>query len=95
MSAYWCARVHVTNPEMYEKYAALAGPAIKKHGGVVLARGGRQIIFEGAAFERSIVVRFPSLEAAAICYNSSEYSEARKFAVGAAERNMVAVEGLD
>ena len=41
MSAYWCARVHVTDAETYAKYAALAGPAIEKHGGVFLARGGK------------------------------------------------------
>jgi uncharacterized protein (DUF1330 family) len=95
MSAYWVARVHVTDPETYSKYAALAGPAIEKHGGVILARGGKQVIFEGGAFERSVVARFPSLEAAVRCYNSPEYTEARKYAIGTAERHMVAVEGVD
>lgn len=94
MSAYWCARVHVTNKEQYEKYIALAGPAIEKHGGVILARGGRQVILEGGDYERSIVVRFPSVERAVECYHSPEYSEARKYAVGAAERHMVVVEGV-
>ena len=47
MSAYWCSRVHVTDAETYAKYAALAGPAIEKYGGVFLARGGKQIILEG------------------------------------------------
>jgi uncharacterized protein (DUF1330 family) len=95
MSAYWCARVHVTDPETYAKYAELAGPAIIKYGGTILARGGKQVIFEGGAFERSIVARFPSIADAERCYHSPEYSEARKYAVGAAERHMVAVEGVD
>jgi uncharacterized protein (DUF1330 family) len=95
MSAYWIARVHVTDPESYSKYATLAGPAIEKHGGVFLARGGKQTIFEGGAFERTIVARFPSLSAAERCYHSPEYAEARKYAAGAAERHMVAVEGVD
>lgn len=95
MSAYWVSRVHVTDPEQYDKYAKLAGPAIEKHGGVFLARGGKQVILEGGAFERSVVARFPSLEAAEGCYNSPEYSEARQFTIGASERHMVAVEGLD
>jgi uncharacterized protein (DUF1330 family) len=95
MSAYWCARVHVTNKQQYDKYVALAGPVIQKHGGVILARGGRQVILEGGNFERSIVVRFPSVEQGVACYNSPEYSEARKFAAGAAERHMVVVEGVD
>lgn len=95
MSAYWCARVHVTNPEQYARYAKLAGPAIEKHGGVFLARGGKQVILEGGEFERSVVVRFPSLEQAVACYNSPEYSQARSFADGAADRHMVVVEGVD
>jgi uncharacterized protein (DUF1330 family) len=95
MAAYWCARVHVTDPERYAKYIALAGPAIEKHGGSILARGGRQVILEGGNFERSIVVRFPSVEQGVACYNSPEYAEALKFARGAAERHMVVVEGVD
>lgn len=95
MSAYWCARVRVTNPERYAKYVELAGPAIEKHGGVFLARGGRQVILEGGEYERSIVARFPSVEQAVACYNSPEYTHARSFAEGAAERHMVAVEGVD
>jgi uncharacterized protein (DUF1330 family) len=95
MSAYWCSRVHVTDAETYAKYADLAGPAIEKYGGVFLARGGKQIILEGGQYERSIVARFPSLEAAEQCYNSPEYTYARKYTVGTSERHMVAVEGLD
>lgn len=95
MSAYWCARAHVTDPEQYRKYAELAGPAIEKHGGVFVARGGRQVILEGGEFERSVLVRFPSLEQAVACYNSPEYSKARAFADGAAQRHIVVVEGVD
>lgn len=95
MTAYWCSRVHVTDAETYAKYMVLAGPAIEKHGGVFLARGGKQVILEGGAFERSVVARFPSLEAAERCYNSPEYSEARKYTIGSSERHMVAVEGID
>jgi uncharacterized protein (DUF1330 family) len=95
MAAYWCARVHVTDKDRYDKYVALAGPAIEKHGGQFLARGGKQVILEGGPFERSIVARFPSLEQAVACYNSPEYTHARSFAEGAAERHMVVVQGVD
>ncbi len=60
-----------------------------------LARGGKQVIFEGGEFERTVVARFPTLEAAVACYNSPEYTEARQYATGNAVRHMVAVEGLD
>ncbi|OAE99693.1 hypothetical protein AYJ54_32975 [Bradyrhizobium centrolobii] len=95
MPAYWCARVHVTDPETYAKYAALAGPAIEKHRGVFLARGGNQMILEGGNYERSVVARFPTLEDAVKCYNSPEYTEARKHTIGTSERHMVAVDGIE
>lgn len=95
MSAYWCARVHVTDHEAYAKYAVFAGPAIEKYGGIFLARGGKQVVLEGGAFERSVVARFPSIEAAERCYHSPEYSDARKYTIGASERHMVVVEGID
>jgi uncharacterized protein (DUF1330 family) len=95
MSAYWVSRVHVTDAETYGKYAALAGPAIEKHGGVFLARGGAQVILEGGHYERTVVARFPSLEAATTCYNSPEYQAAKVFTIGTSERHMVAVEGID
>jgi uncharacterized protein (DUF1330 family) len=95
MAAYWCARVHVTDKARYAKYAELAGPAIERHGGVFLARGGKQEILEGGPFERSVVIRFPSLEQAVACYNSPEYAAARAFAEGAAERHMVVVEDVE
>lgn len=95
MSAYWVSRVHVTDAETYGKYAVLAGPAIEKHGGVFIARGGKQVILEGGAYERTVIARFPSLEAATACYNSPEYQAAKQFTLGSSERHVVAVEGLD
>jgi uncharacterized protein (DUF1330 family) len=62
---------------------------------VFLARGGKQVNLEGGAFERSVVAGFPSLEAAERCHHSTEYSEARQYTIGTAERHMVAVEGID
>ena len=94
MSAYWVARCHVTDPEKYAKYAELAGPAIEKHGGRFLARGGKQIEVEGGEYERTVLVEFASFEKASACYQSEEYREAFKYQVDAAVRNVVIVEGL-
>ena len=88
------ARCHVTNPEKYAKYAELAGPAIEKHGGRFLARGGEQIEVEGKEYERTVLVEFASFEKAHACYQSEEYREAFKYQEDAAVRNVVIVEGL-
>lgn len=92
MPALWIAHVTVTDPEAYGKYAELAGPAIAKHGGQFIARGGRYVQLEGKERPRNVVAKFPSVEAAEACYRSPEYQEALSHARGAAERELLVVE---
>lgn len=95
MPALWIAHVTVTDDEAYSRYAALAGPAIAKHGGAFVARGGRYVQMEGQERARHVVARFPSVEAAEACYNSPDYQEALDHARGASERDLVIVETSD
>ncbi len=92
MSALWIAHVTVTDTEAYARYAALAGPAIAKHGGEFIARGGRFVQLEGKERPRNVVARFATLEAAEACYHSPEYQEALNHARGASERELLIVE---
>ena len=92
MTALWIANVHVTDPDAYGRYAALATQAIAEHGGVFLARAGRHVQLEGRDRTRNVVARFPSVEAAVACYNSPTYQAALEHARGAAERDLVVVE---
>lgn len=92
MPALWIAHVTVTDPEAYGRYAALAGPAIVKHGGQFIARGGRYVQLEGKDRPRNVVARFPSVEAAEACYHSPEYQEALSHARAASERELLIVE---
>jgi uncharacterized protein (DUF1330 family) len=90
--AFWIAHVNVLDPVAYGRYAELAGPAIRAHGGTFVARGGRYVQLEGKDRARNVVARFPSLEAAVACYHSAAYQEALAHAKGAAERDLVVVE---
>ncbi|NCQ23709.1 MAG: DUF1330 domain-containing protein [Rhodobacteraceae bacterium CG17_big_fil_post_rev_8_21_14_2_50_63_15] len=92
MPALWIAHVNVTDAEAYGRYAALAGPAIAKHGGIFIARGGRYVQLEGRDRARNVVARFPSVEAAEACYHSPEYQAALDHARGASERDLLVVE---
>ena len=92
MPALWIANINVTDPENYGKYAKLAGPAIEKHGGEFLARGGRYVQLEGNERTRNVVTRFESIEPAEACYKSPEYQEALSYADGASERDIVVIE---
>ena len=92
MPALWIGHVTVHDEDAYGKYAALAGPAIAKHGGKFIARGGRYVQLEGTDRPRNVVAKFDSVEAAETCYNSQEYQAALDFARGAAERELLIVE---
>lgn len=92
MPALWIAHVTVTDEDAYAKYAALAGPAIAKHGGSFIARAARYVQLEGTDRPRNVVVRFDSVEAAEACYRSPEYQEALAHARGASERELLIVE---
>lgn len=95
MGALWIAHVTVTDADRYGKYAALAGPAVEKHGGAFIARGGRFVQLEGTERARNVVAKFPSVDAAVACYHSPEYQEALSHAKGAAERELMVVETTD
>lgn len=92
MPALWIAHVTVTDADSYGRYAELAGPAISKHGGTFIARGGRFVQLEGKERPRNVVARFPSVEAAVDCYNSPEYQAALDHARDASERELMVVE---
>ena len=79
---YVIARVDMTNPEAYARYAAAAGKAIADHGGRPLARGGRSEALEGKARARNVVLEFESYDAARRYYYSEQYQAAQ----GAARR---------
>ncbi|WP_138423221.1 DUF1330 domain-containing protein [Maritimibacter alexandrii] len=92
MPALWIAHVTVTDADAYGKYAELAGPAIAKHGGAFIARGGRYVQLEGTDRPRNVVAKFPTVEDAEACYNSPEYQAALDHARGASERDLVIIE---
>lgn len=92
MPALWIAHVSVTDDAAYAKYAALAGPAIEKHGGYFIARAGRYVQLEGKDRPRNVVAKFPSVEAAEACYHGPDYQAALAHARGASERELLIVE---
>ena len=96
MPAYWVARSRIEDPFEYKKYTDLVPGIIAKHGGKVLARGGRHEILEGPEhFHRFVVIQFPSFEDGVTCFRSAEYEEAAGFRrrPGVGEVQTIMVEG--
>lgn len=94
MPAYIIAQINITDAQKYQEYAKLAGPASAKYGGKFLVRGGAKTELEGEIpYQRIVVSEFADVEAAKRFYNSPEYQEARAKRLGAADFNMIIVEG--
>jgi uncharacterized protein (DUF1330 family) len=94
MPGYIITNAEVFDADAYGEYGALAPDAIKKYGGEFLTRGGAAEIMEGNwQPHRIVVVKFDSVEDAKAMYNSPEYQAAKVKREGAADFNMIVVEG--
>jgi N-ethylmaleimide reductase len=91
---YWLVQASVTNPAQFGKYTAVAGPTLASYGGRVLARGDVAEVVEGSMPRRPYFVEFPSYAAARACFRSAAYQDAIVLRAGAAEFDIVIVEGM-
>ena len=94
MPAYWIARMTVTEPTAYARYASAATRAFSEFGARVLARGGEARQLEGEGRPRNVIVEFDTLEQALACYRSATYEAARAHRAGAGVGEIVIVEGV-
>ena len=83
-----------SDPETYKKYVEAGTPAFERYGAKFLARGGKSEVLEGTARARNVVIEFASMEDALACYNSPEYTAARKIRQSISEGEFVLVEGV-
>jgi uncharacterized protein (DUF1330 family) len=95
MPAYVIVETDIHDPEQYERYKAASPAAVAGGGGRFVVRGGEVAVLEGEwRPKRLVVLEFENLEAAKRFYESEEYQEVKKLRDGAANLNMVAVEGV-
>jgi uncharacterized protein (DUF1330 family) len=95
MSAYLIAMINVTDWERYKEYVKATPAVIEKFGGRFIARGGEKITLEGPEETRRLVlVEFPSLENAKAFYASPEYQSVLRLRIGAAEAQLIAIQGI-
>ncbi|MCE9665604.1 DUF1330 domain-containing protein [Halomonas sp. M5N1S17] len=91
---YWIANITVSDPRAYAAYQALAPEAFTRFGAKFLARGGLSTAMEGRGTpQRSVIIEFPSYQQALDCYHSEEYQKARSAREGAAEVDILILEG--
>ena len=93
---YWIALVEVKNQDGYKNdYVAGLPDVLRKFGGRYVTRGGRTELVEGTAKSRSVILEFPSYEAALACYRSPEYAKLMAARKANAAADLIVVEGYD
>lgn len=95
LKGYWIAHVDVSDPEAYKSYIAANQKPFGKFGARYLVRAGRCEVTEGRQRSRTVVLEFPSYEAALACYRSPDYQAAKALREGKAEADLVVIEGCD
>lgn len=94
--AYWIATYRsVSDPAKLAKYAVLAGPAIIAGGGKFLARGEAALVYEAGIKARTVLIEFPSVDAAKATHDSPAYQAALEALDNGADREIRIVEGAE
>jgi uncharacterized protein (DUF1330 family) len=91
--AYWIASYRqIIDADKLAAYAKLAIPAIAAGGGKILARGMAAHAFEDGVKERTVLIEFPSVEAALATHDSPAYREALTLLKGGVVRDLRIIE---
>ena len=94
MPGYVIVESAILDPARFEEYKRAAAPTVARYGGRYLVRGGALSVVEGSWEPRRLVVlEFESVERARQWIQSPEYQAVKPLRLGAAEFNVVLVEG--
>ena len=93
---YWViAWKSVSDPSAVERYLAPATAAIVAHGGRVFAAGEPARTYEQGLPSRLVMVEFDTLQSAISAYESPDYQASLSHLLGAAERDVRIIEGIE
>lgn len=92
---YWVVNVDTSDPEAYKHYQAFSGPYVSAAGGRFLTRAGRRVVKEGDMRARTVVIEFPSFEAAVAAYEAEEYQVGRQRRAGVSTADFAILEGVE
>jgi uncharacterized protein (DUF1330 family) len=94
MAAYFIARYNVTNPEGFKAYGAAVGPTFAGHDMEVIVLDHAANAVEGTPPQNTVILKFPSKEAALAWYNSPEYQAIKHHRTDNSEGDIALVEGF-
>ena len=84
----------LADPDKRQAYLALAGPAIVKAGGVVIASTNAVEAFENGVSQQTVLIECESLDSAIAAYHSEDYQAALRALDGGADRDVRIFEGV-
>ena len=94
MKGYWLILgTDISDQEAQNEYGRLWKPLAEKYNARVNPQKVALVLKEARDAHRIVVVEFPSLEVAEACYGDPDYEEARRFALKAADRELILFEG--
>ena len=91
---YVVANIRVEDQEKFKQFSGMAGPAIKKYGGKVLARGPDADRLEGNLGGIVMLKEFENKEAANTFYYSEEYQAAKAVREACSDTDFMIIEGV-
>ena len=91
---YVVANIRVTDHEMFKQFSGMAGSAIQKYGGKVLARGPDADRMEGDVSGLVMMIEFDSKKAATTFYYSEEYQAAKAVREQCSDTDFMIIEGV-
>ena len=91
---YVVANIRVRDQEKFQQFSGMAGPAIQKYGGKVLARGPDADRLEGDLSGIVMMIEFESKKAANTFYYSSEYQAAKAVREACSDTDFMIIEGV-
>ena len=93
---YWVATYRsVKDPAKLAEYAKVAAAAMEAGGARFLTRGMPAKVYEAGINQRTVVIEFPSVEAAIKTHDSPIYQNALAILGDGAEREIRIIEGLE
>ena len=91
--AYIVAQINIHDTERYSNYGAEFGPIFVRHEGEGVAFAGKQpMVLEGEwDYNRTVILRFKSEEAALAWYNDPDYQRIVKHRWAASDANIILI----
>jgi uncharacterized protein (DUF1330 family) len=95
MSAYFVVRAIIHDRDSFQEYARRSPGVLASFGGRHIARGGKNIVFEGSKdWPHVVIAEFPDFESAERCYRSEAYQALIPLREGCATLEFSLVDGI-